>query len=167
MFHLLPQIYILQITQLSQYKCTQLQYSFAVISEAPSTVRETHSINFRPIWSSSMPICYIWYMANIKTTWYGDIGSVLHQMMITNHLNMQKVMEMSSKMNLVEYMSVKYTMIQVLSAKIILFIYTRLRYIISWILARGSISFPIKNRSYILLLNWSIENLYKNVSKDS
>ena len=88
-------------------------------------------------------------------------------MMITNHLNMQKVMEMSSKMNLVEYMSVKYTMIQVLSAKIILFIYTRLRYIISWILARGSISFPIKNRSYILLLNWSIENLYKNVSKDS
>lgn len=40
------------------------------------------------------------------------LGSVLHQMMITNHLNMQKVMEMSSKMNLVEYMSVKYTMIQ-------------------------------------------------------
>ena len=28
--------YILQITQPSQYRCTQLQYMFAVISEAPS-----------------------------------------------------------------------------------------------------------------------------------
>ena len=28
--------YILQITQPSQYRCTQLQYRFAVISEAPS-----------------------------------------------------------------------------------------------------------------------------------
>ena len=28
--------YILQITQPSKYRCTQLQYRFAVISEAPS-----------------------------------------------------------------------------------------------------------------------------------
>ena len=27
----------MQITQFSQYRCTQLQYRFAVISEAPST----------------------------------------------------------------------------------------------------------------------------------
>ena len=31
--------YILQITQPSQYRCTQLQYRFAVISEAPSMSR--------------------------------------------------------------------------------------------------------------------------------
>ena len=30
--------YILQITQPSQYRCTQLQYRFAVIFEAPSTL---------------------------------------------------------------------------------------------------------------------------------
>ena len=32
-FHILPQIW-----QPSQYRCTQLQYIFAVISEAPSTM---------------------------------------------------------------------------------------------------------------------------------
>ena len=32
--------------------------------------------------------------------------------MQTNHLNMTKVLEMSNKMSLVEYMSVKYSMIQ-------------------------------------------------------
>ena len=39
--------------------------------------------------------------------------------MTTNHLNMQKVLEMSNKMNLLEYMSVKYSMIQ---ARIVIFI---------------------------------------------
>ena len=34
----LPQIYILQITQPSQYRCTQLRYRFVVISEAPSII---------------------------------------------------------------------------------------------------------------------------------
>ena len=36
-FYKLPQIYILQITQPFQCRCTHLQYRFAVISEAPST----------------------------------------------------------------------------------------------------------------------------------
>ena len=35
--------YILQITQPSQYICTQLQYRFAVISEAPSRFIEIES----------------------------------------------------------------------------------------------------------------------------
>ena len=38
--------------------------------------------------------------------------SVLSQMMQANHLNVHKVLEMANKMNLVEYMSVKYSMIQ-------------------------------------------------------
>jgi len=33
--------YILQITQPFQYRCTQLQYRFAVISEAPSKYLQT------------------------------------------------------------------------------------------------------------------------------
>ena len=36
-FHILPQC-IQQITQPSQNRCTQIQYRFAVISEAPSTL---------------------------------------------------------------------------------------------------------------------------------
>ena len=35
--------YILQITQPSQYRCTQLQYRFTVISEAPSTLSHSKS----------------------------------------------------------------------------------------------------------------------------
>lgn len=40
------------------------------------------------------------------------VESVLSKLMQTNHLNMTKVLEMSNKMSLVEYMSVKYSMIQ-------------------------------------------------------
>ncbi|XP_023332485.1 uncharacterized protein LOC111704477 [Eurytemora carolleeae] len=40
------------------------------------------------------------------------LESVLSKLMQTNHLNMTKVLEMSNKMSLVEYMSVKYSMIQ-------------------------------------------------------
>ena len=37
--------YILQITQPSPYKCTQLPYRFAVISEAPSRYKERRLIS--------------------------------------------------------------------------------------------------------------------------
>jgi hypothetical protein len=40
------------------------------------------------------------------------LESVLSKLMHTNQLNMTKVLEMSNKMSLVEYMSVKYSMIQ-------------------------------------------------------
>jgi len=44
--------------------------------------------------------------------------TVLSQMMASNHLNIQKVLEMSNKMNLLEYMSVKYSMIQGIKVEI-------------------------------------------------
>ena len=39
--------------------------------------------------------------------------SLLTHLMATNQLQIQKVLDMSNKMNLVEYMSVKYAIIQV------------------------------------------------------
>ena len=66
-FHILPQIYILKITQPFHYRCTQWQYIFAVISEAPGIYTRppiviTHSfwISFSG-WKLIEKIICIWY----------------------------------------------------------------------------------------------------------